>query len=206
MFDEQEQHEHELAPDLLALERHLRELKPATPRVDRDRLMYAAGHAARLRPGWPGYIAGPSRHSESSLATWAGRWFWPAATATMTAATLLLAATLVWQKQANFVAPQGTTGPAAATIASVSPGSEIEPADQPAVREPWSIGFSADSGYLGVRYTALTRGVGAISPEFESSSGDHDSPASKSRVKPATMRGLIDELLPASKRSDPSRS
>ena len=46
MYDEQESREHELAPELAALERQLRGMTPAAPRVDRDRLMFAAGQAA----------------------------------------------------------------------------------------------------------------------------------------------------------------
>ena len=113
MYDEQESREHEIAPELAALERQLRGMTPAAPRVDRDQLMFAAGQAAgvgrkparmaglcMIAPADRCYIAGPS---------WAARRFWPAATFTMTAATLLLATMLVWQRQSLQVASQGVT-------------------------------------------------------------------------------------------------
>ena len=46
MFDKHQQDERELAADLAAVEKQLAGLTPAVPRVDRDRLMFAAGRAA----------------------------------------------------------------------------------------------------------------------------------------------------------------
>src|SRR5262245_23404099 len=100
MFDEQEPDEFELAPELLVFRQELDKLQPAAPRIDRDQLMWNAGRAA-ARTGQDGrdiHIAGPS---------WAGRFrrhIWPAATATMTAATLLLSAMLLWQRSPHSVA------------------------------------------------------------------------------------------------------
>ena len=88
MHDEQESHEHPLPAELAALERHLAALTPAAPRVDRDRLMFAAGRASAMAGGSPS-VARPQPPTV---------WLWPAATALMTAATILLATMLVWQR------------------------------------------------------------------------------------------------------------
>ena len=50
MFDEQEQNEPKLTAELAALESRLCGLRPATPQIDRDRLMFAAGRAAEQGP------------------------------------------------------------------------------------------------------------------------------------------------------------
>jgi hypothetical protein len=210
MHDEQKSREPERAPELIALERQLRGMSPAAPRIDRDRLMFAAGEAAgaasAAEPGQDGrtmfdetgrpvYIAGPS---------WAGRRFWPAATVTMTAATLLLAAMLVSQRQALQVASQG-----AAQLPTTVPVSEqpnVAIAHSPGQLAISTLGSPAflqsSSGYLGVRYVALRRGVDALEPTFQATTGDRDS----SSDKPRTQRNILDELLPSPRRAMNPRS
>jgi hypothetical protein len=209
MYDGQESREHELAPELAALERQLRSMMPAPPRVDRDRLMFAAGEAAGAasiaepgqhgramydETGRPLCIAGPS---------WAGR-FWPAATFTMTAASLLLATMLVWQDLRQPIGRQIAPLQLATDANNSSHDFDIDQPAQLATRNTWpSIPFD-NSGYLGVRYVALTRGVGALSPELQSSGNDELLP--NDRAEPATPRGLLNELLPAAHPSNSSRS
>ncbi len=211
MYDEQESHEHELAPELASLERQLRGVTPLTARVDRDRLMFAAGQAASTassaepgqngramydETGRPLYIAGPS---------WAGRRFWTAATFTMTAATLLLATMLVWQRRQQPIGQQAA--PMQPTVVAINNSHDID-ADRPAqltTRNQWPSIPSANSGYLGARYVALTRGIGALSSELQSSVNDDEAPPDN-RANPATSRGLLKELLPTTHPSNSSRS
>lgn len=206
MYDEQKSREPEIAAELIALERQMRGMSPVAPRIDRDRLMFAAGAATAAEAGQGGramfdetgrpvHIVGPS---------WAGRRFWPAATVTMTAATLLLAATLVWQRQTFQVASQG-----AAQLPTTVPMSEqprmavadlpgrlgISPFGSPAFQQ-------ASSGYLSVRYVALRRGVDALEPTFQATAGERES----SSDKPQTQRNILDELLPSSRRAMNPRS
>jgi len=95
MHDEHEFEADALPAELAALERQLKQLTPTAPRVDRDQLMFAAGRSSRL--------------AERS---WASSWFWPAATALTTAATIFLASMLVWQRKSS---PSVATRPPAAT-------------------------------------------------------------------------------------------
>jgi hypothetical protein len=202
MYDEQESREQELAPELAALERQLRGMALAPPRVDRDRLMFAAGQAAGVasrvesgRYGWamydasgrPLYITGPS---------WAAHRFWPAAAFTMTAAALLLATMLVWQNRRQPIVQQIV--PMQPAVVASNDLHEF-PADRPdrlTTRNQWQSIPSVSSGYLGIRYVALTRGVGALSSEFQSSDNDDEAPPDN-RANSTTPRGLLKELLPA---------
>jgi hypothetical protein len=210
MYDEQKPHEDEIASELLALERQLRVMTPAPPRVDRDRLMFAAGQAAGIasvaepgqdsramydRAGRPVYIAVPS---------WPGRHFWPAATFTMTAATLLLATMLVWQDRRQPIAEQPMPRQQAVIAINDSQDIETHGLVRLDARHLWPPTPSTNSGYLGVRYVALTRGVGALSAELQLPGNDDSLP--NNRAEPATPRGLLNELLPANHASDASRS
>ncbi len=207
MYDEQKSREPEIAPELIALERQLRGMSPAVPRIDRDQMMFAAGQAAASsdagqdgramydRIGDPHHIAGPS---------WAGRRFWPAATFTMTAATLLLATMLVWQRQTLGVVSQSTL-PLPTTIqASEQPREAM--ARSPVQFASSTLGLRAiqhpTSGYLGIRYAVLTRGVGALEPSSQASTDDVDS----SNDTPQTQRNLLEELLPSARRPMNPRS
>ena len=199
MFDEREADKFELAADMVALERQLASLSPAEPRIDRDRLMFAAGQAAAgVWPRWPVYLAGPF---------WAGSRFWPAATATMTAATVLLATMLVWQRHAMSVAQQTAKSPATGPQLVIQPrATGVYPASRLAASvDGWSITPPATSGYLGVRYVALTRGIAALEPLFQPSDGDGEL-IDRERTHPATARGLLNELLPITTDSTQTRS
>jgi hypothetical protein len=80
--------------------------------------------------------------------------------------------------------------------------------DQPArfaTRNSWPSIPSVNSGYLSVRYVALTRGVGALPPELQSSGSDDEAPPNN-RAEPSTPRSLLNELLPATHPSNSSRS
>jgi hypothetical protein len=207
MYDEQESREHELAPELAALERQLRRAMPAPPRVDRDRMMFAAGQAAAWRESGRGGRAMYDREGRPlyvALSSRAANRVWPAATFTMTAATLLLATMLVWQNRRQPLAEQPV--PVQPTIVAKNESHDVvmERPWRLAPRSAWAAIPSTNSGYLGIRYVALTRGIGALSPELESPNGD-DLP-SRGHVELTTQRGLLHEFLPTSHPSNPSRS
>jgi hypothetical protein len=195
MLDEQSSEEFQLPAELAALEKQLAGFTPAAARVDRDRLMFAAGRAAIAgysRPRWPGYIVEPS---------WLGSRFWPAATAMMTAATILLAATLLLQHDVDRIAakPQAasdvdTTDNAFGDAPESNNNNEFVRFDASHSAWPWSA--RPTSGYLGLRYVALTQGVGAIGIRPAATSGVSDEPP-----PPATARELLEELLPAAGRA-----
>ncbi len=188
MFDKRESEEPELIPELTAIERQLARLAPAAPRINRDCLMFEAGKAA-ARPKWLGHIAEPS---------WLGRRLWPAATAVMTAASLLLATMLVRQNCSPSVAQVPTAKPQAAATpvvdrphevatnhsASSAPRSEWTMTGWPALRQP-------TGGYLGIRYIALMRGVGALQSDFTGTETGADSTSDA----PVTQRELLNKLL-----------
>jgi hypothetical protein len=187
MFDEPE--EREITPDLADIERRMARLTPAAPRIDRDRLMFEAGRASVARPERPGYIAEPFR---------LGRYFWPAATSTMTAASLLFATMLVDMRHALQLAQN--VQPA---IVPVQPA--IQPpatTPLPTRREPASATWLAtqvpQSGYLGTRFVAFTRGVGAIESPLESAN-DNFTPS----AQPPTRREMLNELLPSTRAMNP---
>jgi len=211
MYDEQKSREHELAPELVALERQLRGMSPAAPRIDRDRLMFAAGQAAGTES-----VAEPGQHRRAMYddagrplylgsPSWSGRHFWPAATFTMTAATLLLATMLVWQNRPQPFAQQLVPMQPAVDVSSSSHDFVMNRPSQLALRNKWRSIPSVKSGYLGVRYVALTRGVGALSPDFESPNSDDELPPSK-HAEPTTRRGLLNEFLPETHSANSSRS
>lgn len=193
MFDEHEPAEFELTPDLAAIERQLARMTPAAPRVDRDRLMFEAGKASRQfsdRPERPAYIAEPSRLAAK---------FWPAATAMMTAACVLLATMLVWQRQPTQVvvqppAPPESTLPintSSAQTASLAASEQDRQVSLSRITQP----VNPASGYLGVRNVALARGVNAMQMLSSAAHVGNSEPADRT---PPSQRNLLDELLPAS--------
>jgi hypothetical protein len=193
MFDEREPAEPELTRDLQAIEGQLARLVPAGVRVDRDRLMFEAGMAA-ARPRWPGYIAEPS---------WLGGRAWPAAAMLMTAASLLLAVSLVWQRHSFDVALQERAQAIAVVqVAEPRPAETVSPkARQDLAAEDWMYLRQPANGYLGIRYAALTRGVNAIDTG-PSNSGVGDSMGELEQ----SQRQMLDELLPSTKSKKHSRS
>jgi hypothetical protein len=197
MFDKHRPEEIELTAALAAFEARLRGLTPVTPRVDRDRLMFAAGAAAASRRTSPGNMA---------KRIGSRRWGWPAATAMMTAATLLLATMLVWQNHS----PQrsGSIASLASPSAVKAHRKDVEVSADDSALPPTLMRNAVPprtSGYLETRYIALTRGVGALS-EFSTSNDGHDLPDGGPTAKPATARNLLDELLPRFTQSKQSRS
>ncbi len=193
MFDRRESEKLELTPELAAIERQLVGLNLSPAQVDRDRLMFAAGRAAE-RAG------SKERRARSRIG-----WFWPAATATMTAATVMLAAMLVWRERAPSPSQQAAMPPAPVQ-ADMPRETNAHHVDRwaPYV-DAWSMAPPVASGYLGVRYIALTRGVGASEPVFQPASGNGES-TDRERSQPATARSLLDELLPIATETIPTRS
>ncbi|MCC7473844.1 MAG: hypothetical protein IT425_00490 [Pirellulales bacterium] len=212
MFDEHESAEFELTPDLAAIERQLARLTPAAPRIDRDRLMFAAGKAAatasqlhcEAEPSPNPSLQGSGIKAAATLRVAGPRgWFWPAATATMTAATLLLATMLVWQRTGQPIAANDKTLPNSApeaTRTSTQPAAPTSFATTGST-EPETIGWPFSppptAGYLGLRYIALTRGVDTLSLRDDMASFDSDTP----EHVPATQRELLRELLPSADRT-----
>jgi len=170
MYDEHESIEQSLPAELAALEKQLAAFAPMAPRVDRDRLMFAAGRAS------VGHSTGTS---------WAGSKFWPAATVLATAASILLATMLVWQRaESGSIATPQVAGKSNAEPIVVQDAS-------------WRWSDRLPSGYLGVRHVALTRGVGAL--EYELPAVDRGETELWS--PPATAGQLRKEFLPTPKHS-----
>jgi hypothetical protein len=196
MSDQREPQPPQLTPELAALQRQLAGLELTSLQVDRDQLMYAAGRAAEqaerahqsanIEPS--PYSALNGRGSRIS--------FWPAATAVMTAASVALAAMLVWE------APVSIAERGAKPTASVQPVIDVEQLSTQSVPLVWSP--RPTSGYLGVRYVALTQGVGALRSEY-SPVGDNGGTRNEAR-EPATAHDLLQELLPASSTQSERRS
>jgi hypothetical protein len=216
MHDEQKSREHELAPELAALERQLRGMTPAAPRIDRDQMMFAAGQAAGAalivepgqhgramydNAGHPMYLAGPS---------WADRRFWPAVAVTMTAATFLLAVLLVWQRQSFQVASHGDEQLPTTIPVSEQPRMAMADSSNRLGMSPLGLPIfqpTSRNGYLSVRYVALRRGVDALEPTFpdatgQDTAGDYESTSEK----PPTQRNMLEELLPSRRHELNSRS
>jgi len=183
MSHEQEPDEFQLPAELAEIERKLAGFTPAAVRVVRDQLMFAAGQAQAA--------AGRARASSR---------FWPAATAMMTAASILLAATLLLQHDVDRMAakPQAasdvdTTDKA---FGDAPDGNNNEFVRFDASHNAWPWSARPTSGYLGLRYVALTQGVGAIGDRPIAANGAPDEPS-----PPATARELLQELLPAARRA-----
>jgi len=178
MFQDDEINESRLSAELAAFERQLAGLAPIEPRVDRDRLMFAAGRASAI-----------GVRVETRMPA---RWIWPIATALSTAAALLLATMLVWQRQdtVHVAAAPPINDTVVATVDAIDVESAIP---SPGV---WPWADRAPGGYLGVRYVALTQGVGALEREVPAVNGNGFEPS-----PPATARQLLDELLPQSMRT-----
>jgi hypothetical protein len=130
-------------------------------------------------------------------------YFWPAATATMTAATLLLSAMLVWRSPDAIDTPQVTTVVEAAKPQVVATPAVVstEPSDiWPANWSIWPALGPPTSGYLAVRHAALTQGLAPL--EHESFNAGYDGTPSETRARPpATARELLQELLPETTRN-----
>jgi hypothetical protein len=180
MFNEQESNEFRLPADLAALAAQLAGLTAAAPRVDRDRLMFEAGQAAGSRS--------ELRRAKSELLLRSR--FWPMATAAMTAATVLLAATLA--RQSHWV-----SGEVKRQVVDVVAAVNVEAKDTnqfAAYPVTWMGNDRTPPGYLGIRYVALTRGVDALAREFSDGRGDGSLP-----MPPADSRQMLQELLPTIK-------
>jgi hypothetical protein len=183
MFDEQEPGKFEVTPELAAVERKLADLTPMAPRIDRAQLMYNAGRAAALATQASRVVRSAERAECSDPDLLKTHYFWPAATVTMTAATILLSAMLVRQHSTQSVT-QKVVQPQVSAVADTS----NIPLEQISARS-WAA--QSTRGYLGLRRVALTRGISSNALEFNFSL-----PATQSQAKPATARELLNELLP----------
>jgi hypothetical protein len=185
MFGKREPEQTELTPELAALERQLSALAISPPQIDRDKLMFAAGQAAASRPRWSINLAGPP---------WGGSRIWPAATAMMTAASVLLATMLILQRDSARVAE--SAAPLVAPVSVV-----VQPVVQPAwrsdfARNAWLASMQPSTGYLSIRQAALTRGVNAIDSTFSAASNVRDTGGDK--LEPSQRR-MLNELLPGAR-------
>jgi len=183
MSNEREPERRELTPELAALEGRLAGLSPVAARIDRDKLMFEAGRAAAQLEGL-GDLAEPSR---------LGVRLWPAATVIMTAASVLLATMLVWQREDTQIATQPMAPPPVPVAAQPQ-------AMPPAARLEFAWSSSQDrqqpnTGYLGMRHVALTRGVHAIDSSFLS----HSHEGGPSEKSDASQRRMLNELLPGNR-------
>ena len=179
MFDQHASDEFRLPAELAGLERQLSELRPAAPRVDRDRLMFAAGQASATRPKW---LVEPS---------WLGARFWPTAAATLAAASIALAAVVAWQSTELAAIKQHDDASSVAMAKVDEPLADDVPTEIGPLADRWPWLDQTPPGYLGLRYVALTRGVGALErPLPPTANGDLD------EAPPATSRTLLKELLP----------
>lgn len=184
MSDQQEPGKFELAPELFAVQNKLANLSPKALRIDRDQLMFNAGRAAEraaVNAASPA-VLGPVGITPPSSTVRSAR-FWPAATATMTAAAILLAAMLIHDRGRKSTAD--LSQPPSIDIAGAHSVSTAPPF---ATRTPRS---RSTTGYLGIRNTALDRGLSAFTTEL-----DAVPIVSPPQSKPATARDLRDELLP----------
>ena len=216
MFDEPKPDEQPLAPELIAIERQLLGLTPALPRIDRDRLMFEAGRAAGRaaheecrainEPSPSPSLKGRGIGIAATLRVAGHRdWLWPAATAMTTAASLLLATMLVWQNRSQSVAQQSAPSQGAVQPSGAAHNGDALPANSFAVRE-WSTKPTLISGYLGVRYVAVMAGVGALPDDLQSAADVRNVPSKRKPPEPATVRNLMNELLPAVPTSNQTRS
>jgi hypothetical protein len=216
MFDERKPGEQRLAPELVALERQLLGLTPALLRIDRDRLMFEAGRASALAASDP--LSAPNEPSPNPSLQGRGigtaatlrvaaqrNWFWPAATALMTAASLLLATMLLFQNRSQYVAQHSTVPAGPPESRDIAQVSNNLPAEQFARHYRYMKPVLND-GYLGIRYIAVTAGVGALPDNFQSAATVREVPDKNKPSEPATVRNLMNELLPAAAPSNPSRS
>jgi hypothetical protein len=186
MFGKQESNEFRIPTELAALEKQLAGLTAAPVRVDRDRLMFEAGRAAGAR------IEDQGSRSQLPLRSR----FWPMATATMTAAAIVLAAMLMWPRDRQTEGGQMVASHAGPTRLQTGESDAVD-VHRLAKYPPTWLGIDrALSGYLGIRDVALARGVDAL---------EYDSPEVRSdTIEPAPRmdsRELINELLPRSKRA-----
>jgi hypothetical protein len=185
MFGKREPERTELTPELAALERQLWALAISPPRIDRDKLMFEAGRAAASRPRWSINLAGPP---------WGGSRVWPAATAMMTAASVLLATMLILQRDSARVV--GPSMPPVVSLPIVAQPPIVQPAwRSDFARSAWLASLQPSTGYLGIRQAALMRGVKAIEPTMSAASNVRDT---SDKLEPSQRR-MLNELLPGSR-------
>lgn len=191
MFDRDESKDVELTPELQALEQRLAGLSLGPLQMDRDRLMFEAGRAAE-RAAMGGDIALADRRS----ASWRRGWIWPMSTAVMTAACLMLAAMLVWKQSSAQVVAQHTPQPTILEKTSLGmAASDTTDIAQLAAVDEFLKRSKPERGYLGMRYVALTRGVGEL-PSDSVAADENGTSRNEGSGTPATSRELIHELLP----------
>ncbi len=181
MFDKRDPHRFELAAELAAIERELAGLTLPPPQVDRDRLMFDAGRAAER-------TAIAQRGAGNRIA-----WLWPTATGMLAAATILLSAMLLWRHEPARPAQHG-----AQVVKTIPPPAQSVPQVTQVTHsvDPWRWASRPMAGYLAMRHIALTHGISSIDPETFSANGRGTSWSEAPRHEPATVRDLLNDLLP----------
>jgi hypothetical protein len=176
----------EFSQDVNDVERVLRTLRPASPQLDRDRLMFLAGQAS----------AGSAAPTNAARAR--PSIFWPSAAAAMTLVSLGLGTTLALRP--SVVIERVVQAPVVQreAVKEDPPLPIAPPAESPrAIAEStvtrWEVATAAPRGgaeYLRLRDQAIARGidfVGALSPTGGAAGASSDDTESQ--------QNLLDDLL-----------
>jgi hypothetical protein len=183
MFGKREPEKFAITPELEAIERRLAGLTVTPLEADRDGLMFDMGRAA-----------GRAEYETAAMPLMAGarRWIWPASSALLAAACIVLAAMLVWQQDAMTVAVQDDVPPVNSELQVEWPPAEVFRDERLASRmDAPTFSVRPTGGYLETRYIALTQGVG----DLEVGNGTDDSPSPGDALPSATPRKLLEEFL-----------
>jgi hypothetical protein len=178
-------------PEMNEIEAALAAWTPSEPRVERDRLMFAAGRASLERPA---IVSGLKVTS----------YLWPCATTLSTAAALVMAFLLA-QNHAERAAWSSTAARSTIAVSTPAAIAESTPADSPPLRSGISLPAVADGTYLALRNRLLKTPLDEwpvanfLSMDGRSSSAAVEDDA----TRPApTSRNLLQEFLPRENESE----
>lgn len=199
--DQQPVKANELPPELAAFEQRLARVQPAAPRVDRDQLMFSAGHAAAQRT-WTLRATCPHESLLLPIPSWSRSLIWPVATGMMTAATVALAIALAWQPRPERVLVRRDR-PESTTTVVQAPADDL-PVDAARTlatirerRDPWHLADVHAAGFLTSRGMVLEHGSRVFAGDGRwSAPGSHE--IDVTNHKSMSARELLEELLPAS--------
>jgi hypothetical protein len=134
----------------------------------------------------------------------AAHWFWPTATAAMTAATVLLATMLIMRSGQVASRPPGSEMAPVVEVVdqrpSAAPGGDVmavnvDGSDVMKSAPIWPWATPPTTGYLAIRYVALTQGVAALDHDaLTGTTGNNRTSGDESRP-PVNSRQLLEELL-----------
>jgi hypothetical protein len=106
---------------------------------------------------------------------------------------------LVWQNRSPSVVQLGTNAQPARQTDQQPRTANFDRPDQLAADADYSRRIQpAATGYLGVRYIALTQGITAFEPDYQGANAGGDSFSDEQQMQPATAGTLMNELLPSS--------